>query len=75
MKRDKPSLAFILSALCLITIALSILSMSPGLLYKPRRISYTQITATTKENTARMRDQVAAIITSHVALLEHTVHL
>jgi methyl-accepting chemotaxis protein len=72
MKRDKPSLAFIFSTLWLITIVLSIAAMSLVFFISLRRISYTQITAATKENTARMSDQVAAIIASHVALLEHT---
>ena len=47
--------------------------MAPVFFISLRRISYTQITDTTRENTARMSDQINAIIASHVALLEHTV--
>ncbi|MDR2784265.1 MAG: hypothetical protein LBB48_10615, partial [Treponema sp.] len=72
MKRNKPSLAFIFSALCLITLVLSIVAMSLVFFISLRKFSYTQITAATKENTAHMSDQAAAIIASHAALLEHT---
>ncbi|MDR2150555.1 MAG: methyl-accepting chemotaxis protein [Spirochaetaceae bacterium] len=73
MKRKKLSLAFIFSALCLITLFLSILILFTVFFVSLRQVSYTQITTTTKESTARMSDQVAAIIESHQALLEHTV--
>ena len=72
-KKPKPSLAFIFSVLCLITIVVSVLTISIIFLISLRRVSYTQITATTRENTARMSDQISAVIDSHVALLEHTV--
>jgi methyl-accepting chemotaxis protein len=73
MNRKKPSVAFIFSALCLFTIVVSVLTVSLVFFTSLRRISYTQITAATRENTARMSDQINAIIASHVALLEHTV--
>ena len=73
MNHKKPSLASIFSVLCLLTTVVSILTISLVFFISLRRISYTQITDATRENTARMSDQINAIIASHVALLEHTV--
>ncbi|MDR3114672.1 MAG: methyl-accepting chemotaxis protein [Treponema sp.] len=73
MKRKKLSLVFIFSAFCLITMAVSISIISVLSFVSIRRLSYAQITTTTKETTARMSEQIGAIIASHVALLEHTV--
>jgi methyl-accepting chemotaxis protein len=72
MKR-KPSFAFLFTAMCLSTTVLSILILAAVSLIHLRRLSYTQIQATTQENIANMSNQVSAIINSHIALLEHTV--
>lgn len=73
MNRKRPSVAFIFSALCLLTIVVSILTISLVFFISLYQVSHTQIIATTRENTARMSDQVGASITSHVGLLEYTV--
>ncbi|MDR1986305.1 MAG: methyl-accepting chemotaxis protein, partial [Treponema sp.] len=73
MNRKKPSLAFIFSALSLITMVVSMAVMSLVFFISLRRLSYTQIIAATRENAARMSGQVEAIIASHVAHLEYTI--
>jgi signal transduction histidine kinase/CheY-like chemotaxis protein/HPt (histidine-containing phosphotransfer) domain-containing protein len=65
MKRKKLWFVFLFTAICLTIIALITVTYM-------RRLSYTHITAATKENIVRTSDQVEAIIASHVALLEHT---
>lgn len=72
MKRKKPSLAFIFSALCLLTIVVSIVIISVVSFVNLRRISYAQVEALTKENTLRVRDSVMAMLDRHEDLLEET---
>ncbi|MDR0708351.1 MAG: cache domain-containing protein, partial [Treponema sp.] len=73
MQHKKPSFALLFTTVCLSITVLITLIVSTVSLIHLRRLSYTQIEAATKENIDNMRNQVEAIITAHVALLDHTI--
>jgi methyl-accepting chemotaxis protein len=73
MNHKKPSFTMLFTIICLSILIVSILTLSVVSFLHLRSISYAQISLATKENTANMSNQVGAMVTSHVALLENTV--
>jgi methyl-accepting chemotaxis protein len=73
MKRKKPSFALLFTTVCLGIIMVITLILSLFFFINFRGFSYTQVERMTRENIAHLSYRVEAIITSHIALLEHTL--
>ncbi|MDR2803203.1 MAG: hypothetical protein LBB22_02805, partial [Treponema sp.] len=73
MKSKKPSFTFVFTIMCLVIILLVTGALSFVSVINIRNISRTQIEAEVKGSITYMNSKIDDIISSHVALLEHTV--
>jgi methyl-accepting chemotaxis protein len=69
----KPSFTLVFTFVCLGLIILITAALSITSFVNIKNISRTQIETAAKENVSHLNDKITAIISSHIALLEHTV--
>jgi methyl-accepting chemotaxis protein len=70
---NKPSFTLVFTLVFIGLIFLITVSLSLTVFINLRNVSRVQVEAVVQENISHMNDKIAAIISSHVSLLEHTV--